>query len=330
MPLYQQGGLTSSKGGLQGIDKVVEGFLRARALAQQQEQLDMQKILFPLEQQYKKTQLEQQQELFPIEKAYKEAQIQKLSQPQASDYQLTKIIDPETKQPVVASAYKMGGREPIVIGQAPPPVSPATVNINTGTSPLEKSTKGAVERKIEEIDTMLTNIKGINKITKDSFLTYGGQVKAGLSRFGEKITGEKNIGSDYLAQYGAWKMLSQEQYLQKRHQITGVASNPTEQVDIAKAIPDPNKDSFSLFRSKMKALEVLLNAHRTRLVNLRAAGIENPTPEQLEQLSAESPITMESVGIDPNTLETKTQNTPETLEDIDNELAEIDRRLGLR
>ena len=153
----------------------------------------------------------------------------------------------------------------------------------TVTSGIEKSTKGAVEQKIESLDTMLANIDEIDRTTEDSFLSYGGQLGAAATGFGEKLLGKKLASSPYLAKQSAWKMLAMEQFLAKRKEITGVAANPTEQKDIAKAVPNPEGDSLTSFRSKQKQLRNMLQQHRNRLVLLRSQGIEDPTPEQLSK-----------------------------------------------
>jgi hypothetical protein len=188
-----------------------------------------------------------------------------------------------------------------------------TVNVGTGASPLEKSTKGAIERSIEEIDDILLTLQEVDKLTEDSFLTYGGQIKAKGTKLGEKITGQEFSSSPFLQNYSQWQMLSQDLYLKKRKQITGVAARPEEAAEIAKAIPDPTKDSPSQFRSKQILLQNIMKKHRDRLVKLRAIGIKNPTKEQLAAIPLDAG---------------KTENL--TIEDIDRELAEIDRQLGIR
>lgn len=324
MPLYQQGGLPRK-----GFDTDDSGLKVLQAF---QMYLNNKRM---------KEEEQRQRELFPLEKEYMQARTQSLAQPKPAEFQFVNMMGPDGK-PMVMRVPKTGGA-PEPVGYAPSPkpsvsssvaeymstLTPGspewkeaakitgggtTVNVGTGASPLEKSTKGAVERQIEEIDDILLTLGEVDKLTQDEFLTYGGRLKAGGTKMGEKITGMEMPGSDFLGSYSQWQMLSQDLYLKKRKQITGVAARPEEAAEIAKAIPDPTKDSPSQFRAKQMLLQNVLQKHKERLVKLRAIGIENPTKEQLAAFP----------------LETKAQNMPETIEDIDRELAEIDRQLGMR
>ena len=323
MPLYQQGGL-----GRKGFDTGDSGLkvLQAFQMYLNKKRMDEQQ--------------QRQRELFPLEKEYLQARTTAALRPPSSEYQLTTMMGPDGK-PTMYRVPKTGGMpEPIGRAATPKPSvgssvaeymstlepgSPewkeaakitaggTTVNVGTGASPLEKSTKGAVERQIEEIDDILLTLGEVDKLTQDQFLTYGGQLKAKGTKMGEKITGMELPSSEFLGNYSQWQMLSQDLYLKKRKQITGVAARPEEAAEIAKAIPDPTKDSPSQFRAKQMLLQNILQKHKERLVKLRAIGIENPTKEQLAAFPLEPKNTM-----------------PTTIEDIDRELAEIDRQLGIK
>jgi len=330
MPLYQQGGLPkrgfdAGGSGMNALQSMMS-VLRAKDLAKRQA--------------VEAEQLRMDQEMLPFQKEMMQAQTEKYRQPQPAEYQITTMRGPDGK-PMLFRVPKTGGM-PEPIGYAPEskpsvgssvadymgtlePGSPewkeaakitsggTTVNVGTGVSPLEKSTKGAVERQIEEIDDILLTLGEVDKLTQDDFLTYGGRLKAEGTKIGEKITGAELPSSEFLGNYSQWQMLSQDLYLKKRKQITGVAARPEEAAEIAKAIPDPTKDSPSQFRAKQMLLQKILQKHKERLIKLRAIGIDNPTKEQLAAFP----------------LETKAQDTPETLEDIDKELAEINRQLGM-
>lgn len=172
------------------------------------------------------------------------------------------------------------------------PSTSVTTNIDLGkTSPLEKSTKGALEREITDIDDILGLLDEVDKLTEDEFLTWGGKVKKGATRLDELTGRFMNIPGadpDYLAKYSAWKLPAQEIYLKKRHEITGVAANPAEKEEIAEAIPDPNKNTPTEYKAKSMQLRKLLIQAKNRKMMFRAVGIANPTPEQLSQMPLSS------------------------------------------
>ena len=339
MPLYQQGGLPSSKGTLQGLPQIVQAYLRQKILAQEmgqrerklsldeelgRGQLDLSREQISAADTHRERMFGESQKRTGIAqtsadatKLLREYQLERAKQGTKPTTSLQQVLLPDGSIGFARVETGIGGNTEMVPGLTGKPSAGQTINVNTGeTTPLEKSTKGFVEKEIEQIDSILLTIGEIDKLTEDRFFTYPGQIGVGSQKLAEKVTGSPVLGNKLLGSYAAWKSMSQELYLQKRKQITGVAAKPEEAAEIAQSIPDPSKDSPTQFRVKQVQLRTILTKHRERLIQFRAAGIPNPTKEQLAMVPLDS--IQQGGGASDST----------SLEGIDKELAEIEKQLG--
>ena len=285
MPLYQQGGLSSSKGTLQGLPQIVKSFLDAK---RHREELGLARQKMTLDEELSRAELGLSERRTAASETtanamdlYRKTMAHKALNPEQEptltlDEIMSQLGEGQTwtGDPVGEGNFQNVSFKPVATGQ--------TINVNTGdATPLEKSTKGFIEKEIESIDGIMLTMQEIDKLTEDSFLTYPGQVAVGAQKYAEKVFGSPVLGNEKLAAYSAWKAMAQELYLQKRKQITGVAARPEEAAEIAQAVPDPTKDSPTQFRTKQAQLQRILQKHKDRLIKFRAVGIKNPTKEQL-------------------------------------------------
>jgi len=193
-------------------------------------------------------------------------------------------------QPGVIENIETGEQRPYTYGEPIPQgykiVREAQTVVNVGgQGGLTPATRTQLQGDIKEIDDMLTMVNQIEEMTEEPFLTYKGSAKAWFEREGEKLDVRK--ASDYLSRYSAWKSMAQDIYLKKRKQITGVAARPEEKSEIAQAVPDPTKNSYTEFVSKNNQLKRLLETHKKRYEYVLKQGVINPTKGDLAKYSLE-------------------------------------------
>lgn len=243
---------------------------------------------------------------------------------------LQRDIEKPYYQPGVIENIETGEQRPYRYGDEIPEgfkiVREAQTVVNIGREGLTPTTQTRLQEAISNIDDKLTMIDEIDNLTEDAFLTYRGRAKAYLSSIGEKA--ELAKASDYLKKYSAWKSVAQDLYLKKRHDITGVAARPEEKIEIAQAIPDPTKNSFSEFMAKSQQLRKILNAHKKRYEFVLSEGIINPTKEQLAQYSLEQfkqdNISNRSIIKRPTKLLSDEEINNMSLEEVEKALAQIE------
>lgn len=166
--------------------------------------------------------------------------------------------------------------------------------VNLGTS-----TKAQLEKDIISADS---NIEGFNNIEasfRPEFLTIGGKVKAGTQRFVDKVGAGDALGTEFLQQRATWFSQAMSAFIAYRKWATGVAGGEKEMKQIAKAFPDPERNSPAEYIANLKQSRITARKLKTRLLMFRVAGIENPTEEQFASIPLDSiPDVSEEQNID--------------------------------
>lgn len=153
--------------------------------------------------------------------------------------------------------------------------------VNLGTS-----TRSKLEKDIISADS---NIEGFNNIElsfKPEFLTLAGKAKAGTQRQLDKLGFSNN--TEFLQSRAAWFSQAMSAFIAYRKWATGVAGGEKEMAQIAKAFPDPEKNSPAEYISNLKQSRITARKLKARLTMFRAGGIESPTKEQLSSIPLES------------------------------------------
>lgn len=174
-----------------------------------------------------------------------------------------------------------GAGEPI----AEQPAIPRGPLVTVQTGDIEKGTKGKIEQDIVELQTTLTELEAIDKQFNEEFFTYIGKGSAAVTAFFEKA--KIPVGKarqKFLGNKTTFFADAKRVFLKFRKFITGVAGGIEEFREIAKATIDPESDSPTQFKAKMKSMRD--NAVRTRnvLLAIRNSGLNADDPEIRKQV----------------------------------------------
>lgn len=233
------------------------------------------------------------QPLNPLEEAQRQnylasakesnAKAKALGMPSTNTFTKT-IWDSENKkgyEVLFLTDEKTGQTTPVeILGEAVPSATMGNVDPNM----LTTTTTTKVQGDIQASQDMLDNLQMIRSLYDPRFLEYKGKAAAWITSSKEKLGFKSDEeATAFLSNRQAFDALAQEVFLQKRKEITGVASNPAEQVDIARAVIDPTRDSPTQFESKLNLLETIQKRHMARLQQWLNFGVPNPTKKQLSE-----------------------------------------------
>jgi hypothetical protein len=168
-----------------------------------------------------------------------------------------------------------------------------TVNLGLGTS-----TKTHLEKEIIDADTSLANFDSIESSFNPAFLTYGGKLKAGTQRVLDKAGFASN--TQFLEERATWFSQAMSAFIAYRRWATGVAGGEKELAQIAKAYPDPEKNSPAEYMANLKQSKITARKLKIRLSMFRLAGIDNPTKAQLASIPLDSipdPLAKKNIDI---------------------------------
>ncbi len=177
---------------------------------------------------------------------------------------------------------------------------------------LQKPTQTKIEKDIIDLTTTLAELEAINKQVNDDFLTFRGKGRAFFTGLAEKA--EIPVGKahqQFLSDRTEFFADSKRVFLEFRKFITGVAGGIEEFKEIAKATIDPEKDSPTQFKAKMKSMSD--NAKRTRnvLLAMRNSGVDPQNSSNRKRvfsgislgsipLDVSPSITLDALQVQPN------------------------------
>ena len=136
---------------------------------------------------------------------------------------------------------------------------------------LEGSTKGAIEKEIIDTNKMIGQFNESEKTFMPEFLTYAGQGAAWLQKQADKLG--LDSGTKFLEQRTTWMNQSKAAFLQYRKWITGVAGGEREMEEIAKAIPDPERNSPAEFTANLNQSRKWARVLKRWLEDTRTKGL---------------------------------------------------------
>ena len=167
------------------------------------------------------------------------------------------------------------------------------VTVNLGTS-----TKQHLEKEIIDADSSIANFDSIESSFNPAFLTYGGKLKAGTQRVLDKAGFASN--TQFLEERATWFSQAMSAFIAYRKWATGVAGGEKELAQIAKAYPDPEKNSPAEYKANLKQSRITARKLKIRLSMFRLAGIDNPTKAQLASIplgSIPDPLAKKNIDI---------------------------------
>jgi len=167
------------------------------------------------------------------------------------------------------------------------------VTVNLGTSTLTH-----LEKEIIDADTSLANFDSIESSFNPAFLTYGGKLKAGTQRALDKAGFASN--TQFLEERATWFSQAMSAFIAYRKWATGTAGGVEELAQIAKAYPDPEKNSPAEYKANLKQSRITARKLKIRLSMFRLAGIDNPTKAQLASIplgSIPDPLAKKNIDI---------------------------------
>ncbi len=171
---------------------------------------------------------------------------------------------------------------------------------------LQKPTQTKIEQDIIELDTTMAELNTINEQINDDYFTFKGKGKAYFTALAEKL--EIPVGAahqQFLSDRAKFFADSKRVFLKFRKFITGVAGGIEEFREIAKATIDPESDSPTQFKAKMKSMRENVARTRNVLMAIRNSGLNPDDPAirqvfkglQLEAVPLEVPedVTLETL-----------------------------------
>jgi len=154
------------------------------------------------------------------------------------------------------------------------------VTVNLGTS-----TKTKLEQDIIDGSTKIESLDEIERLFKPEYLTYMGKGQAAYEKYAEKMG--IPVDTDFLASLTKWHQEAKTTFFIWKKWVTGVAGGEKEMRDIAKSFPDPQRNSPTEFRANLEQARKTTKKLIIKLNMYRAAGIKNPTKEQLAEMKLE-------------------------------------------
>lgn len=150
---------------------------------------------------------------------------------------------------------------------------------------LQKPTQTKIEQDIIELDTTMAELDTINEQISDEYFTFRGKGKAFFTALAEKL--EIPVGAahqQFLSDRTKFFADSKRVFLKFRKFITGVAGGIEEFREIAKATIDPENDSPTQFKAKMKSMRENVTRTRNVLMAIRNSGLDLNDPAVRNQV----------------------------------------------
>jgi hypothetical protein len=178
------------------------------------------------------------------------------------------------------SEREITGKVLTELNQKFPSKTGTEVTVNLGTS-----TKTKLEQDIIDGSTKIESLDEIERLFKPEYLTYMGKGQAAYEKYAEKMG--IPVDTDFLASLTKWHQEAKTTFFIWRKWVTGVAGGEKEMKDIAKSFPDPQRNSPTQFRANLEQARKTTKKLIIKLNMYRAAGIKNPTKEQLAEMKLE-------------------------------------------
>ena len=184
----------------------------------------------------------------------------------------------------------------------------ATTTVNLGA--LGKTTINSLEKDIIALETAELGLKIVEDFFEPEFLEFLGKGKAAAQRFANKLG--LSTSTEFLERRAKWFAQAKEGFLAYRKWITGVAGGEKEFQEIAKAVPDPERDAPAEFIAKLEQLQEWKETVKTWKLVTREQGLSlSDTRQQLfgEQIQRRQQVgeqeTIESLDVKIKKLEDK-------------------------
>jgi hypothetical protein len=159
------------------------------------------------------------------------------------------------------------------------PATPKQIKEGVVPDPVSKPTVTKIEKDVVDLQQALGELDAINEEfggeAIDDFLTFRGGARKGIAAFAEKLEiplpeAEKKFLADRTKFFADSKRI----FLKFRKFITGVAGGIEEFREIAKSTIDPEKDSPTEFRAKMRSMRDNAQRLNNLMLGIRAKGFE--------------------------------------------------------
>jgi hypothetical protein len=155
----------------------------------------------------------------------------------------------------------------------------SNVNLSVGT-------QTQLQKDIIEQQTALDTLNTISQKFKPEYLTYFGRGKQFVGKIGEKA-GADVVDQQWLNDRQEWYQITKSNQIAFRKWATGVAGGEKELAEIAKAYPDPDKNSPTEFTANLRQANMNAVRLKKRYNMFLANGIK-PTKEQLSTVPLSS------------------------------------------
>lgn len=163
------------------------------------------------------------------------------------------------------------------------------------TDKLTMRTKGIMQKNILEAGSRLSELTKISKSFDEDYLNVIGSFKGTITNWADYFKSSQLLPGDFpkfLRDQRKFRAAAQTQALVWRKWVTGVATNPTEIVEIAKSFPNPVHDEPIEFKAK---LDFVINLTANLMNRMQTEGVLKLTPEQIMQ-EAENATTVAYPG----------------------------------
>ena len=195
-----------------------------------------------------------------------------------------------------ANEQGVGSLSPIELGLVNKKISTGEVSTEIrpdGTVVITKGTKGglakptvtAIEKDIIAGQKTIGSLNEAEKIFDPSFLTVEGKGRAFISSQAEKLG--FSTDKEYLEARTKWRNQAKSAFLVYRKWVTGVAGGEKEFKEIAKAFPDPERNSPTEYMANLEQTRSWARATDLWLRETKALGLSlEETREIVEQQAA--------------------------------------------
>ncbi len=150
---------------------------------------------------------------------------------------------------------------------------------------LQKGTKTKIEKDIIDLNSTLAELDAIEKQINPDFFTFRGKGAAFFTALSEKLEiPVPQAAKEFLSAKTKFFADSKRVFLKFRKFITGVAGGITEFKEIQKAAIDPEGDSETEFKAKMKSMRDNVTRTKNVLLAIRNSGLNPNNPADRRQV----------------------------------------------
>lgn len=147
---------------------------------------------------------------------------------------------------------------------------------------LTKPTQTQLEEGIIEGEKRIMGLNETEKLFNSAFLEYKGKAISEVQKFADKLG--LGTGTEFLQKRSAWMTQAKQEFLVYRKWVTGVAGGEKEYAEIAKAFPDPERNSPAEFMANLKQTKKWAAKLNNWLKYTRTIGLSiTETPEEAEK-----------------------------------------------